>query len=128
MKNICIIICLFMALSSCSKDSNPVYPQGGIIGTWYVTEKSTDNQWVSVKKTCDDGSFAEFRENLIYQGFEGCDDRISYSGTYVYTDKLVTCNVNGTTRTYKIIELSANKVTFDLIQGDKTLKMKAVRR
>lgn len=128
MKNLRIAICLILAFSSCSKDNDQIIPDDGIIGTWYVTEKSTNNQWKSVKNTCDDGTFAEFKSDLVYKGFEGCDDRISYTGTYLYTKNLVTCNVNSTIRTYKIIELSGNNVTFDLTQDDQTLKMKAVRR
>jgi hypothetical protein len=128
MKKLAILMCLFLALSSCEKDTKTNVPEEGIIGTWYVTEKSTDNQWHSVKNTCEDGTFAEFRVDLVYKGFEGCEDRLSYTGTYVYTKDLVTCLVGSTTRTYKILELSGNNVTFDVNQGDQTMKLKAVRR
>lgn len=122
-----LVVLSLIIFAGCKKDGKIDSEPRNILGRWYITEVFSENNWIPVTKTCLDGMYAEFSKDFTYKSYESCD-KSSYSGTYVYTNNMVTCKVAGVMVTYTIVELSGNNAVFELNETGESIKMKAVRK
>jgi hypothetical protein len=127
-KQLLVLVFAILTISACKKDSSKIVTQKDFIGTWYATEKLTNNKWQSVTSTCSDGMNAHFEVDLVYSSYLNCNAQANYTGTYVYSNNVITCKVGAAVITYKIIDLIGDNATFELIQDYETAQYKAVRR
>lgn len=115
-----ISIVSILFLSSCKKEDTQSNP---IVGRWNVTEFNSSGTWETVSPG---EMYSQFNDDGTYISKFNSS---KYTGTWSEDGDIVTCNVSGVYVTYKILQMSNNKGTFEVKEpGYKPYSVKATRQ
>ena len=117
-KIVSVSVCLILAISACKKDSSE-NNNAGIVGNWTLSQIGTDansNNVVDVSEIAGVAVFGvsgtySFNSNKTYTGaITESGSTITESGTYTYSNKILTTISSGSTTVLTVNSVTSNKL------------------